>query len=65
MIIINKKVKKKRKKASFGGSKVLDLTTWQSVENEDEERLFWGGGVLSRIMNKEIYINIYSIYYYK
>jgi hypothetical protein len=62
MIIINRKVKKKRKKkASFGESKVLDLTTWQSVENNDEERLFWGGGVLSRIMNEDIYINIYTL----
>jgi hypothetical protein len=53
--------KKRKKKASFGGIKVLDLTTWQSVENEDEERLFWGGGVLSRIMNEEIYIYIYTL----
>jgi hypothetical protein len=30
------------KKGCFGGRRVPDLMTWQSVENEGEEGLFWG-----------------------
>jgi hypothetical protein len=35
-------MKMKVKKGCFGGRRVLDLMTWQSVENEGEEGLFWG-----------------------
>jgi hypothetical protein len=36
-----------------------------SDENEDEEGLFCGAGVLYRIIIEEIYIYIYTINYYK